>query len=84
MDHFMETVPLALVSRKVSLRCMPHVTFWFFLCALGEDMRKWDVEPTFKPEASVCEPKQKAGGKKGSPKKPHNSLVAVEMEEGNQ
>ena len=55
---------------------------WFFLRDQGEDMRKWDGEPTFKLEARVRELRGKTAVKKGPPKK-SVSVVAVETQEGN-
>ena len=62
---------------------MPRGTLWFFLHDQGEDMRKWDGEPTFKLEARVRELRGKTAVKKGTPKK-SVSVVAVETQEGNQ
>ena len=62
---------------------MPRGTLWFFLRDQGEDMRKWDGEPTFKLEAHVHELRGKRPAKYGSPKKAV-SLVAVETQEDNQ
>ena len=75
--------PPAPVRRKGSPRRMPRGTLWFILRDQGEDMRKWDGEPTFKLEARVRELRGKTAVKKGSPKK-SVSVVAVETQEGNQ
>ncbi|XP_010568992.1 PREDICTED: uncharacterized protein LOC104833793 [Haliaeetus leucocephalus] len=72
------------VRGKGSPRHMPRGTLWFFLRDQGEDMRKWDGEPTFKLEARVCELRGKTAVKKGSPKKKAVSIVAVEAQESNQ
>ena len=62
---------------------MLHGTLGFFLLDQGEDMRKWDDEPTVNLEARVRELRAKRAVKKGPPKKAV-SLVAVETQEGNQ
>lgn len=72
------------VRGKGSPRRMPRGTLWFFLRDQGEDMRKWDGEPTFKLEARVRELRGKTAVKKGSPKKKAVSVVAVEAQEGTQ
>ncbi|XP_049649778.1 uncharacterized protein LOC126035320 [Accipiter gentilis] len=72
------------VRGKGSPRCMPRGTLWFFLRDQGEDMRKWDGEPTFKLEARVRELRGKTAVKKGSPKKKAVSVVAVEAQESTQ
>ncbi|XP_049649847.1 uncharacterized protein LOC126035354 [Accipiter gentilis] len=72
------------VRGKGSPRRMPHGTLWFFLRDQGEDMRKWDGEPTFKLEARVHELRGMTAVKKGSPKKKAVSVVAVEAQESNQ
>lgn len=48
---------------------MLHDTFWFFLHDQGEDMRKWNGEPTFKLKAHVCKLREKTAAKKGQSKK---------------
>ena len=63
---------------------MPRGTLRFFLRDRGEDMRKWDGEPTFKLEARVRELRGKTAVKKGSPKKKAVSVVAVEAQESTQ
>ncbi|GAB0206427.1 hypothetical protein GRJ2_003108300 [Grus japonensis] len=73
----------ALVRGKGSPRRMPRGTLWFFLRDQGEDMRKWDGEPTFKLEARVRELRGKTAVKKGTPKKAV-SVVAAETQEGKQ
>ncbi|XP_010567620.1 PREDICTED: uncharacterized protein LOC104832910, partial [Haliaeetus leucocephalus] len=72
------------VRGKGSPRRMPRGTLWFFLRDQGEDMRKWDGEPTFKLEARVRELRGKTAVKKGSPKKKAVSVVAVEAQESTQ
>ncbi|GAB0203300.1 hypothetical protein GRJ2_002795600 [Grus japonensis] len=57
------------VRGKGSPRHMPCGALWFFLRDQGEDMRKWDGEPTFKLEARVRELRGKTAVKKGTPKK---------------
>ncbi|GAB0209721.1 hypothetical protein GRJ2_003437800 [Grus japonensis] len=71
------------VRGKGSPRRMPRGALWFFLRDQGEDMRKWDGEPTFKLEARVRELRGKTAVKKGTPKKAV-SVVAAETQEGNQ
>ncbi|XP_075595208.1 uncharacterized protein LOC142599193 [Balearica regulorum gibbericeps] len=71
------------VRGKGSPRHMPRGTLWFFLRDQGEDMRKWDGEPTFKLEARVRELRGKTAVKKGTPKKAI-SVVATETREGKQ
>ena len=51
---------------------------WFLLRDQGDDMRKWDGDPTFQLEARVCKRREKTAVKKGPPKK------AVETQEGHQ
>jgi len=58
---------------------MLRSALWFFLCDQGEDMRRWDGEPTFKLEAYVC----KLRGKKG-PSKKAVSVVAAETQKSHQ
>ena len=62
---------------------MLHGALWFFLCDQGDDIRKWDGEPTFKLEACVHELRGKTAVKKGPPKKAVR-LIAVETQGGNQ
>ncbi|KAJ7412559.1 Gag polyprotein [Willisornis vidua] len=62
----------ALIRGKESLGQMTRGGLWFFLCDHGEDMRKWDGEPTFKLEARVRELKEKRVVKKGPLKKAVN------------
>ncbi|KAK4818890.1 hypothetical protein QYF61_021407 [Mycteria americana] len=73
----------ALVRGEGSPRCLLRGVLWFFLRYQGEDMRKWDGELTFKLEAHVCKLRGKTTIKKGPPKKAV-SLVAVEIQQGNQ
>ncbi|GAB0208081.1 hypothetical protein GRJ2_003273800 [Grus japonensis] len=68
------------VRGKGSPRRMPRGALWFFLRDQGEDMRKWDGEPTFKLEARVRELR----GKTAVKKKKAVSVVAAETQEGNQ
>ncbi|XP_010561942.1 PREDICTED: uncharacterized protein LOC104829417 [Haliaeetus leucocephalus] len=72
------------VRGKGSPRRMPRGTLWFFLRDQGEDMRKWDGEPTFKLEARVRELRGKTAVKKGSPKKKAASVIAGEAQESTQ
>ncbi|XP_039240626.1 uncharacterized protein LOC120323903 [Pipra filicauda] len=69
----------ALIRGKESPRQMTRGALWFFLCDQGEDMRKWDGEPTFKLEARVRELKEKRAVKKGPPKKTVN-IVSVDTQ----
>ena len=75
--------PPAPVRGEGNPRRMPCGALWFLLCDQGEDNREWDGEPAFKVEARVCELRGKTAVKKG-PSKKTVSLVAAEMEEGNQ
>ncbi|GAB0209897.1 hypothetical protein GRJ2_003455400 [Grus japonensis] len=54
---------------KGSPRHMLHGTFWIILHDQGEDMRKWDGEPTSKLEAHVCDLWEKTPAKKRPSKK---------------
>ncbi|XP_054671609.1 uncharacterized protein LOC129202590 [Grus americana] len=72
------------VRGKGSPRYMSRGTLWFFLRDQGEDMRKWDGEPTFKLEARVRELRGKTAVKKGTPKKAmvKQAVPLQPMEEG--
>lgn len=61
----------------------PRKELWFFLREHGDDMRKWDGEPTSKLSAWVHELRGKRPGKKGLPKKTV-SVVAPERPEDTQ
>ena len=62
---------------------MLHGALWFFLHDQGEDMRRWNGEPTFKMEARVCKLRGKTAVKKEPPKK-SVSAIAAERQEGHQ
>ncbi|XP_061852038.1 uncharacterized protein LOC133625402 [Colius striatus] len=64
-------------------RSTPRNELWLFLRGQGEDMRKWDGEPTFKLEARVRELRGKAAVRKGPPKRAV-SRVAAKTKEDNQ
>lgn len=61
--------PSALPRGNGSPKHKLHGPLWFFLCDQGDDVRKWDGEPTFQLEAHVSELRGKKAVKEGSPKK---------------
>ncbi|RMC06553.1 hypothetical protein DUI87_15990 [Hirundo rustica rustica] len=72
----------ALIGGKESPRHMTRGALWFFLCDQGEDMRKWDGEPTFKLEARARELREKRAEKGEScerreKKEPSKKAVSV-------